>query len=525
LLAGSMYLLFLLLQGAHTTHSHWGMPRSTLAAALTTAALVVVRLALDLLSTRSIVAYVQDLYTDLLLRLTRGYNELQWTHFAQRNRSELLNYATSTAREASNFYHLTIEVVASAVVIAMMTAALIDQSPVAAASLGSTLAVFYGLHRFFIRTKLQRAALEREETSRILHRTLADMFASAREIRSYGIGSFIQTRILGQARSVGVSYRRIAFLPQVARTIADQGVVLLFLFVVITVELRHGDSRQLLSLLVFYFVLCRRLLPMISQMSFLIGQTENSYKSVLIISEELEDCSMKRGSERPTQAPRPGFVLELDRIYFSFLNQQAILNEVTLSVRSGDTVILCGASGSGKSSLLNIIAGLLEPTSGALHVDRTRVAYVPQEIVLLDDSIRNNLLFGPANATDSELMNALTIASLHEFVTALPRGLETGVGDNGVLLSGGQRQRIGLARAILRGASMLLLDEATSALDEMNEVTILENLKASGVAVLLVTHRPYRGGLSGRVFRVESGHLVEEMREADNLEGPKILSE
>ncbi|MCU1225053.1 MAG: putative Xenobiotic-transporting ATPase [Edaphobacter sp.] len=522
LLAGTMYLLFMLLQGIVPAHHRWWTTTSTLSAAMTTAALVVARAVLDLASTRSAVAHIQNLCTDLLLRLTQGYNELQWARFAQRNRSDLLNHAMSTVHEASNFYHLSIEIAASAVVVALMTCALIYQSPPAACGLGATIATFYGLHRFLIRVKLQRAAAEHDESLRALQRTLADMFASAREIRSYGIGAFLQERIRGQARSVRVSFRRVVFLPQVARILADQGVVLVFLGVVIVVQLRHGDSRQLLSLLVFYFVLCRRLLPLISQLSFLAGQMERSYKSVLTVCDELEDCSVNRTAEATIQEARGDLILELDQVSFSFRNGVRILDNVSLSIRQGETVVLCGVSGSGKSSLLNVIAGLLQPASGVVMVERGRVAYVPQEVVLLDDSIRNNLLFGMPGVTDQELMRALAVANLAEFLVAHPLGLDTGVGDNGVLLSGGQRQRIGLARAILRGASLLLLDEATSALDEANEARILENLRASGVAVLLVTHRIYREARDLRILRLERGCLVDDasgkMRTA-NVEG------
>jgi ABC-type multidrug transport system fused ATPase/permease subunit len=509
LLAGSIYLLFILLLAAEPAHHRWWAPSSTLSAALTTTALLVVRAALDLASTRSLVAHVQDLCTDLLLRLTRGYNELQWVRFAQRNRSDLLNHAMSAVREASNFYHLAIEIAASAIVVALMTGALIYQSPSVACGLGATVAAVYGLHRFLIRVRLQRAAAERELSLRILQRTLADMFASAREIRSYGIGAFLQQRILGQARSVGASYRRVAFLPQVARILADQGVVLVFLCVVIAVQLHHGDSRQLLSLLVFYFVLCRRMLPLISQLSFLAGQMESSYKSVLIVSDELGDCSVNRTTEGETQEPSGDLIVELDQVSFSFREGVRILDNVSLSMRQGETVVLCGVSGSGKSTLLNVMAGLLQPASGAVRVERRRIAYVPQEIVLLDDSIRNNVLFGLPSATDQALKRALTVANLAEFAADLPLGLDTGIGDNGVLLSGGQRQRIGLARAILRGASLLLLDEATSALDEASEACVLENLKASGVAVLLVTHRVHRNARDRRVLRLENGSLVD----------------
>ena len=200
MLAGSMYLLFMLLQGAAPAQHRWWTPRSALSAALTTAVLVSLRAGLDLASTRSVVAHIQDLCNDLLLQLTQGYNELQWSRFAQRNRSDLLNHTMSTVREASNFYHLAIEIAASSVVVVLMTAALVYQSPPAACGLSVTAAAFYGLHKFIIRAKLRRAAAEREESLRILQRTLSDMFASAREIRSYGVGAFLQERLRGQAR-------------------------------------------------------------------------------------------------------------------------------------------------------------------------------------------------------------------------------------------------------------------------------------------------------------------------------------
>jgi ABC-type bacteriocin/lantibiotic exporter with double-glycine peptidase domain len=129
---------------------------------------------------------------------------------------------------------------------------------------------------------------------------------------------------------------------------------------------------------------------------------------------------------------------------------------------------------------------------------------------LLDDSIRNKVLLGLAQRSDSELMAALATAMLDDFVAAQPLGLDARVGDNGAVVSGGQRQRLGLARAILRGGKLLLLDEATSALDEENERKVLENLSASGMAIFLVTHRPNAQAFAHRVLRLQEGCLVEE---------------
>jgi ABC-type multidrug transport system fused ATPase/permease subunit len=510
LLAGAMYFLFLLLQGASPANHSWWTPKTTLSAALVAASLVMLRALMELSSTRSVIRHMQNLYTDMLLRLTHGYNEMQWIHFTQRNRSELLNHCMFTAREATTFYQCAVELTASATVVMAMTVALVYRSPAAACALGITVATFYGVHRFLLRKRLQQSASDREQGLRILQRSLADMFSSGREIRSYGIEAFFHSRISGQARTAAASYQRLAIIPQIGRILADQGVVLLFLCVVIAVQLRHGDARQLLSLLVFYFVLSRRLLPLVSQISFMAGQMEGSYKNVQTVADELDECTLYRTTTPTVQVADQESALDLDQVSFSFNDGPPILRSVTFRLRHGEVIVLHGVSGSGKSSLMNLIAGVLQPASGVIRVDRASVAYVPQDVALLDDSIRNNLLFGLAAKSDAELMNALAIANLAEFVGEQPRGLDTGVGDNGVLFSGGQRQRLGLARAILRGAGLLLLDEATSALDEENESQVLANLSASGVAVLLVTHRALKQGFADRAFRLEEGRLIEE---------------
>jgi ABC-type bacteriocin/lantibiotic exporter with double-glycine peptidase domain len=510
LLAAAMYVVFLLLQGGAPTQRVW-MPKTVLSASCLTMALVLARIVVDIGSTTWMVRFTQSLHGSFLVRLTEGYGQLRWSQFVQRNRSEMLKHCTSTALDASYSYQMFIEVIASSVVVCLFAFALVYQSPKLAISLGLVTLPLYALHRFGMRDRLTVAAAERESSLRLLQRAVTETLAANKEVRTYRNQSFFHGRIRDEATRVAASNVRLAALPQVARVLAEQGVVVLFLGIVIAVELRHGPMRQMLSLLVFYFVVSRRILPMVSTLALTFGQLEGAYENVQIISQELHDCMVYRSAPAALDPPSVGFVLEIADLSFSYEDGTRILRGLNLRVRAGEIVILRGVSGSGKSSLLNLVAGVSHPDSGSMRLDRGSVAYVPQEITLLDDSIRNNLLFGLREASDAELFECLAAVNLGEFVASLPAGLDTRVGDNGVLFSGGQRQRLGLARAMARHVSLLLLDEATSALDDENERHVLKNLASRRVAILMVTHRTDGHQFADRTQRLEGGMLVDSI--------------
>ena len=202
---------------------------------------------------------------------------------------------------------------------------------------------------------------------------------------------------------------------------------------------------------------------------------------------------------------------------------KAVVSDITFGLPAGKVTALIGPSGSGKSTMADMLLGLLEPTAGKILVDgveidagnrrrwRDQVAYVPQDVFLLHDTIAANLRLAAPQTSDDDLWTALRAAHAGDFVERLDQRLETVVGDRGVRLSGGERQRIALARALLRKPSLLILDEATSALDWQNQSLIARSIDGlrGAMTILTIAHRPSMIAFADWVVAMEDGRVVE----------------
>jgi subfamily B ATP-binding cassette protein MsbA len=204
---------------------------------------------------------------------------------------------------------------------------------------------------------------------------------------------------------------------------------------------------------------------------------------------------------------------------------------VSLSIRPGETIALVGPSGSGKSSLVNLLPRFLEPVSGTLLLDgtplpdwdigalRRQFALVSQDVVLFNDTVAANVALG-SDVDAQRVRSALQAANLLDFVERLPQGVDTAIGHNGSQLSGGQRQRLAIARAIYKNATILILDEATSALDSESERLVQQALETlmRGCTSLVIAHRLSTIERASRIITLDAGRIVEEGTHAQLLQ-------
>jgi ATP-binding cassette subfamily B protein len=315
-----------------------------------------------------------------------------------------------------------------------------------------------------------------------------------------------------------------AMISQGPRFAIEAAGIIAIALVALWMSLQPGGIVAALPVLGALALGSQRLLP-------LVQQAYNGWSSALGNAQVLRDIAAIIDVPVAPEPPSGGALpfhkeISLNGVSFGYAGGKSVLDDAWLSIPRGSRIGVVGPTGGGKSTLLDLIMGLLEPDRGEIRVDgraldassrplwRSQIAHVPQSIFLLDDTIAANIAFGIRRAAvDLEKVRACAAAAqLGDFIHELPAGLATRVGERGIRLSGGQRQRIGLARALYKGAPVLILDEATSALDETTEAAVIESIMAlgRGTTLIMVAHR--RSTLDGceRILHVAGGRVAEE---------------
>ena len=230
--------------------------------------------------------------------------------------------------------------------------------------------------------------------------------------------------------------------------------------------------------------------------------------------------------QKPT-AINPGRLngnIVFENIHFSYEAGNPVLKDINLKIKCGQRIGICGPTGCGKSTVVSLIARFYDPTGGRVLIDgqditdftldglRAQVGFVLQDTVLFYGSIRDNIAYGRSNATNEEIIEAAKLANAHDFISKMPHGYNTLVGERGVTLSGGQRQRIGIARAVVRNSPILILDEPTAALDAEAEELVMDALEQlmEGRTVITIAHRLCTIYNADKIFVLQDGRVAEE---------------
>lgn len=500
-----------------------------IALGLSVFALIIVSMAV-----RAIVTYLQIRFSlmrayALSSRLLRGYLSQSYVWFLSRNTSELgqslLSEVDTVVRESILPAVLLISNVSVVLLIGGLL--FLVEPGVAIGATGTLLSVYLAVF-FGLRRRLSEMGRKRMASNKARFRIVQETTGGLKELKVMGLENQSMQRFRDTAHSMA-RYQTtglvIARLPRYALEAATYGGFIIMILVLI---MRRGDTMaDLIPLLGLIGMSATKLFPALQQMFQQLSSIRFSQPALIRLTQNMTE--MAPAQKDADVAPlRLRETLEMSNLHFRYpAGENDTLAGLSLRIPARTTLGIVGGTGAGKTTVIDLILGLLVPDSGEIRVDGAPVTpdrirawqkslgYVPQHIFLADNSVAGNIAFGaaPGDIDMAAVERAARIANLHDFVvTQLPEGYQTPVGERGVRLSGGQRQRIGIARALYHDPDVLILDEATSALDNLTERAVMEAIHNLGSekTVIMIAHRLSTVEKCDSIFLLEGGRLAAQ---------------
>ncbi|WP_316649900.1 ABC transporter ATP-binding protein [Ovoidimarina sediminis] len=490
---------------------------------------VVVSSALQILRTYLISRMTTGLAHSFGLRLLGRYLGQPWEYFLRRNTADLSAKLLTEAQEAvDQYYTPSLDLVAAlattTLVFLVLTAVNMQVAVLSVLIIGSSYGAIYTL----IRRRIRRAGNQRVRDNSGLYRTVAESLKGLKDIRILGREQAYLDRFethSGRVRDANVAVRVLAETPRhVIYGLIIISVVGLSLFIVGRGADGAGAIGEIVPLIGVFGFAGMRLVPELNRLYRSISTLQFGGPALDAIHTELAGAPHAAFS---SSDDGPEFTREvrLEGVSYTYPDASTRgLDGIDLTIPAGQRLGIAGPSGAGKSTLGDIILGLISPTAGQILIDgvplgpgdirgwQARVGFVPQDIFLADATAAENIALG---LTSEEIdrrrvEEAARAARIHEFLSGLPEGYETPVGEMGVRLSGGQRQRIAIARALYKGADLIVFDEATSALDSETEAGVMEAIAnlPHGKTLVVIAHRLTTLDVCDKIAVIDQGRLA-----------------
>jgi ABC-type multidrug transport system fused ATPase/permease subunit len=473
--------------------------------------------------------FISWLNSDFSLRLFTGYLRQPYTFHLQRNSAELIRNALGQVGQMIVAIQSYMLVIAESLVVLGILVLMFIVEGVSALFVASTLGLTSWVFYSFTRVRVKRWGEESQSHEKQRLQYLREGLGAAKDIKLLGREkNFIDQFQVSNKGSAEIS-KKSATLTALPRLWLELLGVTGVAVIVILMVAQNRSMESMVPALGLFAVAAFRLMPSANRLlnasqrvRFSSPAFSNLYKEFCLLDEVK---SQEEYSLLPFKK-----TLALGGVSFCYPSTEAlILKEISLSIKQGESIGFIGSTGAGKSTLVDIVLGLLEPVDGVVKVDgvdirtnlrgwQDKVGYVPQFIFLTDDTIRRNIAFGLSadKIDEAAIWNALRAAQLEQFINELPEGLNTQIGECGIRLSGGQRQRIGIARALYHDPSVLVLDEATSSLDMATENDFMEAVCAlkGDKTLIIVAHRLSTVERCDYLYRIEGGRIAEEGKPA-----------
>ena len=462
-------------------------------------------------------------------RLIESYLNQPYVWFLNRHSSDLGRSILSEVNTVVNSYLIPFLALISQIIVTLgLLILLIFIDPYLAFSVITVLSICYILVFFIMKNFLTKLGTGRLKANTKRFTSISEAFNAVKEIKVSGKEEVYMDRFSKPALTFANHQSVAVVIGQLPRFflegLAFGGMILLVLVLIN----RGSNFFSIVPVIALYAFAGYRLMPALQQIYLSFTQIRFSKPALDTLYKDIINLKPTVKIKQKKNLISLKKSLELEKICFSYPNsKEMVLNNISLNIPTLSKIGIVGSTGSGKTTIVDIILGLINPSKGKLTVDKTEInssnanawqkgiGYVPQNIYLSDESIAANIAFGEEvnNINHQAVIEASKAAYLHNFVIEkLPNQYETKVGERGVRLSGGQRQRVGIARALYHKPQVLILDEATSALDNHTEQVIMNEINKleSNITIIMIAHRLQTVKNCDKIFFLEKGKLKAE---------------
>ncbi len=492
--------------------------------------LIALKAALSLLANRQVGYTVANIATDLRLSLIRSVMAARWAHYLQQSVGRLSNAVSTEAQRASESFQHSAEMAAmllNSMIYLVIALSISWQAGLATALAGGVLLVV--LHTL-VRTSLL-AGRQQTALLKSLLSVMSGQLAAAKALKAMAREDHVDALLADQTKSLRRALRRQVTSKEAMGALQEPLLAILvgmgFFLSLIVLKM------PLAEVLVMLFLLARTV-------SYL-SKAQRAYQQVVVRESAywslMENIAAASAEVEPRGGDRTVRLIDgirFEDVSFGHGERRAIVEHGTFDVPAQQLTVIIGPSGAGKTTLLDLIVGLLQPDAGRIVVDgtplgdldlrqwRRQIGYVPQESVMVDESVAYNVALGEVDLSDDQIRAALRAADALDFVEALPEGLQTRVGEGGSRLSGGQRQRLAIARALVHEPRLLILDEATSHLDPEAQAAVIETVRhlKGRLTILAVAHQDLLIQAADRIYRLADGQISELHRQNNEARLP-----
>lgn len=503
------------------------------------ASLLILKTILSILFIRRIMFFLSRRGAIVTSNLMSKILSMNFLQLQKKTNQELLYYATVGVPSITlGIIGTTITLIADISLLIVLTVGLFALDPIVAVF---TILTFTMVGLLMYKLLHRKATILGEISSKLSissNEKILEVLTSYRESIVRNRRSYYLSEIRRQRIALADTLAELTFMPNISKYVVEVTVVL-GVFCVGAIQFMLQDATRAVAVLTVFLAASTRIAPAalrVQQSALRIRGNLGAAGSTLDLLEELEFNDIESAQIKALSREHLGFVpnVFLENVTFKYLDNSSFdLNQINLKIEAGESIAIVGPTGSGKTTLVDLILGILQPHSGEVRISGLApdlaisrwpgaISYVPQDVLITNGSIRENVSLGypPQEAKDEFIWESLNIARLDDEIKDLINDLDSEVGDRGAKLSGGQRQRLGIARAMFTAPNLLVLDEATSALDGQTEAELagaLHRLRGK-VTVLMIAHRLSSVRMVDRVVYMESGRVVasgtfEEVRE------------